>query len=371
MLVLGSGQMASGIALQGALRGLEVTILARSSASADRVLAYARRASRKRPRELEAALGRLHPTTDLVDAKGCELVVEAVVESSSVKREQLERVLPVVGADALWASTTSTLPITGLAAHSPRPDRFIGLHFFSPVERQRLVEVVPGARTSAATLAEGLDLVARLGRVPIQVTDTRGFFTSRVFGCYLAEGMAMLLEGVPAPLIDRAGRRAGMPLGPLELTDLISIELLWAVDAENAAALGTKYVPRPSRPVLERMRAFGRLGRKAGGGFYDYPERGPRRLWSELAVHFPPAESCPPLEEVSDRLLDIQAVEAERCISEGVVSPRDADVGSVLGLSFPVERGGVATYARGPGRDAFLARCRRWARAHGARFALP
>jgi 3-hydroxyacyl-CoA dehydrogenase/enoyl-CoA hydratase/3-hydroxybutyryl-CoA epimerase len=299
-------------------------------------------------------------------------VIEAVFEQRDVKAEVTARAEAVIPATAVFASNTSTLPITGLAQVSKRPASFIGLHFFSPVDRMPLVEVVVGERTSPATLARALDFAAQLKKTPIVVNDSRGFFTSRVIGTFAGEGQAMLAEGVAPALIENAARLAGFPVGPLAVSDEVTLELQWKISRQTEQDLGAQYRPPIGHEVLEKMVALGRLGRRHGGGYYDYPAGGPKRLWPGLAEHWPACDPQPPVAELVRRFLYIQALEGVRCLDEGVIThPADADLGSVLGIGYPAWTGGVLSYIETVGLPAFVADCRQLARKHGSRFRAP
>ncbi|MGR3363054.1 MAG: 3-hydroxyacyl-CoA dehydrogenase family protein, partial [Maritimibacter harenae] len=246
----------------------------------------------------------------------------------------------------------------------------IGLHFFSPVDRMPLVEIIKGRDTSDETLAAALDFTMQLGKTPIVVNTSPGFFTSRIFCTYIDEAMAMLAEGVAPALIENAARMIGAPVGPLAVTDEVSLDLQKKViDQAEADGLDPRFLRAHAKPVVERMVALGRLGRKSGGGFHDFPEDGPKRLWPGLAEEFPPAATQPDVEEVKARLLTIQALESARCIEEGVVErPADADLGSVLGVGFPPWTGGVLSHIDTVGATVFVAACDALADAHGDRF---
>ena len=377
--VLGAGLMGSGIAHACASAGLETVLLDREQALAERGKAHAEKLL---GREVErgrldadgraAVLARITPTADYATLAGCELVIEAVFEQREVKAEATRRTAEATGPDVLFGSNTSTLPITGLAEHWPRPDNFIGLHFFSPVHRMALVEVIRGRQTSDACLAQALDFVARIGKTPVVVNDSRGFFTSRVFTTYFEEGMALLAEGVAPALIENAGRQAGMPLGPLAVADEVALDLLHKVITQTRADLGSAYTVPASAPVIELfVEKLGRVGKKAGKGFYDYAD-GQRRLWPGLAEQFPVAATQPDVAAVKQRLLHIQALEAMRCLDQGVVgSTTDADVASLLGWGFPPWTGGVLSYVDTVGLDRFVAECESLAAHAGDRFAPP
>ncbi|MYN10095.1 3-hydroxyacyl-CoA dehydrogenase NAD-binding domain-containing protein [Pseudoduganella aquatica] len=377
--VLGAGMMGAGIAYKAAQAGLQVVLIDRAQADADKGKAYSQALLEKQaahgqgtPEQAAALLARITPTTDYAQLAGCDIVIEAVFEDRALKAAVNARAEAVLGADAIYASNTSTLPISGLAEASARPAQFIGLHFFSPVDKMPLVEVIVGKQTSAATLARSLDLVQALGMTPIVVNDARGFYTSRVFSTYVLEGLAMLAEGVAPALIDNAGLQAGMPVGPLALTDEVSSELIHKIDRQTRLDLGAAYQGRPGHAVAARMVELGRIGKKAGQGYYDYPEAGKKRLWPGLAEHFPRAAAQPDPAQLVERLIAVQAVEAVRCMEEGVLTTaRDADVGAILGWGFPAFRGGPLSEVDRDGAAAFLARCERLAASHGERFAPP
>ncbi len=378
--VLGAGMMGAGIAYVAALAGIEVVLLDTSADKAAAGKAYseklvAGRVRRKRMTETDgqALLGRIRCTTDYADLAGAELVIEAVFEDRAVKAEVTKAAEAVLAEGAVFASNTSTLPITGLAEASARPAGFIGLHFFSPVDRMPLVEVIRGQATSDETLAKAIDFVTRIRKTPIVVNDSRGFFTSRVFATYVREGLAMLGEGVAPALIENAGRMAGMPVGPLALADEVSLELMHRVGSQTRADLGDKYPATPADPIVERMvESLGRPGKKAAKGFYDYPDDGSKRLWPGLAEQFPPAAEQPEVDEVIRRLMYVQSVETARCLEEGVVTdPADADVGSVMGWGFAPFKGGVIGQIETVGVADFVAECDRLAGAYGPRFSPP
>ncbi|HZB91546.1 MAG TPA: 3-hydroxyacyl-CoA dehydrogenase NAD-binding domain-containing protein [Stellaceae bacterium] len=378
--VLGAGMMGAGIAYVSALAGLEVVLIDTSPAQAEKGKAAAQRLLQRRVEqrrlseaERDAALARIVPTTRFADLAGAELVIEAVFEDRRVKAAVTREAEAVLAADAIVASNTSTLPITGLAEASQRPQNFIGLHFFSPVERMPLVEIIRGRLTADATLARAMDFIRRIGKTPIIVNDSRGFYTSRVFGTYVGEGLALLAEGVLPALIDNAGRHAGMPVGPLALADEVSLELMHKVRQQTRADLGGEARGDAAATVIERMvEKLGRIGRKAGKGFYDYPAEGGKRLWPGLAQHWPPEATQPDVEEVKRRLLYIQSVETARCLEEKVVlDPRDADVGAVLGWGFPAYLGGTVSQMHSIGLERFAAACEALAQRHGERFAPP
>jgi 3-hydroxyacyl-CoA dehydrogenase/enoyl-CoA hydratase/3-hydroxybutyryl-CoA epimerase len=277
----------------------------------------------------------------------------------------------------VFASNTSTLPITGLAEASQRPANFIGIHFFSPVDKMMLVEIITGAETSQETVAKAVDYVLKIKKTPIVVNDSRGFYTSRCFGTYLQEGMEMLAEGIAPAIIDNVGRMTGMPRGPLEMHDDVALDLSYKVATQTKKDLGDAYVPSPADPIVEKMvNDLGRFGRKNGKGFYDYPaDKSPKRLWQGLSDVAPVkiTEADPAaVEELRTRLLYRQAVEAARCYAEGVVhDARDADVGAILGWGFAPWTGGPLSLIEGVGLAQFVATCDRLAKTYGPRFEVP
>jgi 3-hydroxyacyl-CoA dehydrogenase/enoyl-CoA hydratase/3-hydroxybutyryl-CoA epimerase len=375
--VLGAGMMGGGIAHVAALAGIEVVLLDSTAELAERGKQYsarllARDVEKGRRSEESAAevLARIRPTADYASLGDCELVIEAVFERRDVKADVTAKAVAAMRRDATFASNTSTLPIASLATASSRPKQFIGIHFFSPVERMPLVEIIVAKKTSEATVAHALDFVAQLRKTPIVVGDSRGFYTTRVFGAYCHEGQALLAEGVEPALIENAGRMAGMPVGPLAVTDEVSIELQYRASQQAAEDLGPKFVPPVSWPVLRHfVEDLKRLGRKSGAGFYDYPEGAAKRLWPGLAHEYPRAAVQPDVAEVRTRLLYAQALEAARCVEEGVVTtPAEADVGSILGVGFPPWTGGTLSLIDTVGVAAFVAECERLAKKHGPRF---
>jgi len=377
--VLGAGMMGAGLAYVSAQAGLDVVLLDVSLEAAEKGKAYGAKLmdaqvakGRLDPAKRDATLARVHTTTDYAQLAGCQLVIEAVFEDRAVKAEVTRRAEAAMDADAVFASNTSTLPIAGLADAFSQPERFVGLHFFSPVEKMPLLEVIRGARTSEATIAQALDFAKKIRKTPIVVNDCPSFYANRAFGMYPYEAMTMLGEGVNPALIENAGRLAGMPMPPLALIDEFSVELLYKAMKQARADQGEGYREQPQDHVLVTMvEKLGRIGRKVGQGFYDHPADGARRLWPGLAEVFPLAAEQPTVDEVRERLMYAQSLEAARCVAEGIVSPRDADVGSLLGWGFPSALGGALGQIDTVGAATFVEACDRLARLHGERFEVP
>jgi 3-hydroxyacyl-CoA dehydrogenase / enoyl-CoA hydratase / 3-hydroxybutyryl-CoA epimerase len=377
--VLGAGFMGAGIAYVSALAGLDVVLVDRDPETAEKGKAHSQalmddqvKRGRAGAAEREALLARIEATADYVALKDCDLLIEAVFEDRKVKEEAIGRAQNVIGEETIFGSNTSTLPITTLAAAFKDRARFIGIHFFSPVERMNLVEIIMGKETGDAALAAALDYVRTIRKTPIVVNDSRGFYTSRVVGTYLREGHLMLTEGIPAAMIENAGRMAGMPVGPLALNDEVAIDLAWRIVQATEADLGPDAVDARQKALLQEMvEQRGRLGRKNGKGFYDYPQNGPKRLWPGLA-DLQPQKIAPDsigVAQLKQRLLAIQALESARCIEEGVVTDvREADVGSILGFGFAPFTGGTISYIDAMGTPAFVALCSRLAKSCGDRF---
>jgi 3-hydroxyacyl-CoA dehydrogenase/enoyl-CoA hydratase/3-hydroxybutyryl-CoA epimerase len=380
--ILGAGFMGAGVAYVSAVNGLEVVLIDRDQESADKGKAHcdqliAGQVSRGRATaaDKEALLARIEATPDYGRLKGCDLIVEAVFEDRAVKAEATKRAQEVVGPDVVFASNTSTLPITSLAQTSLRPDNFIGIHFFSPVEKMLLVEIILGKETRDLALATALDFVRIVKKTPIVVNDTRGFFANRCVLNYVREGHIMLLEGVPPAMIENTARMAGMPVGPLSLNDEIALDLAWKILLAAKKDLGDG----AADPAQERVLGFmveqhGRFGRKNGKGFYDYPASGKKTLWpglAELAERKLDPDTLD-VDELKRRFLVVQAVEAARTMAEHVVTdPREADVGSILGFGFAPFTGGAISYIDGMGLSAFVELCDALTAKYGPRFAPP
>jgi 3-hydroxyacyl-CoA dehydrogenase/enoyl-CoA hydratase/3-hydroxybutyryl-CoA epimerase len=374
--MLGAGLMGAGIAMVSAQAGIEVVLLDRDQASADKGKQYtADRLAKKRtaPEKAAEILARIHPTTDYADLKGCDLIIEAVFESREIKAEVTKATEAVVGADTIFGSNTSTLPITGLAEAWSKPANFIGIHFFSPVEKMPLVEIIVGRKTGPEAIAKALDYVAQIRKTPIVVNDSRGFYTSRCFGTFVQEGLAMLGEGVTPALIENVAKQMGMPVGPLAVNDEVGLDLSWKVAQQTKKDLGDAYKSSPGERVIEKMMELGRHGRKNGKGFYAYPEDGtPKHLWPELSAHFPVSASQPTPAEVKERLLYRQLVETARCFAEGVLeTPEDGDLGAIFGWGFMPHTGGPFSAMDTIGISTVVQTLDRLAQAHGERFAPP
>ena len=379
LAMLGAGMMGAGIANVAAQAGIDVMLLDRDQAAADKGKAHAAEQMQSRigrgmtPEKMAAALDRITPVTDVAALEGCDFVIEAVFEDPRIKAEITQRVEAVLGPDVIFGSNTSTLPITSLAQAWSKPENFVGIHFFSPVEKMALVEIILGKRTGDAAVAKALDFVAQIRKTPIVVNDSRGFYTSRCFGTYVQEGTQMLAEGINPALIENVGKQLGMPVGPLAVSDEVSIELGHKVTVATKAALGDAYVPSLADDVAAHMVEIGRLGRKNGKGYYDYPADGGRKaLWSGLATEYPIALAQPSPAAVRERLLYRQLVECARCFAEGVlVTPQDGDIGAIFGWGFAPYTGGPFSAIDTIGPAEVVAVLDRLAAAHGERFAPP
>ena len=374
--VLGAGMMGAGIALVSAQAGCDVVLIDRDDASAAKGKAYSQGALAKQlsrgsmtQDKAGAILARITPATDFALLEGCDLVIEAVFEDIAIKAETTRKAEAVFPATTVYASNTSTLPITKLAEASARPDQFIGLHFFSPVERMGLVEIIKGAKTSPETLAKAIDFVAKLRKTPIVVNDSRGFFTSRVFQTLIHEGGAMLEEGVPPAVIENAAKAVGMPVGPLALLDELTFDLPLKIVEQAIEQEGERYIVPAGVSAMKKMSTGGRSGRKSGGGFYEYPAEGGKRLWRGLAEAFPVSDDYD-VAELKQRFLYTQAIETARCLEENVIeTSEDGDLGAVYGWGFPAWTGGTLSYIDTVGIAKFVAESDRLAQKFGPRFA--
>jgi 3-hydroxyacyl-CoA dehydrogenase/enoyl-CoA hydratase/3-hydroxybutyryl-CoA epimerase len=377
--VIGAGFMGGAIAYVSALAGLNVVLIDRDPETAEKGKAHSHKLvtdqinrGRATTADRDALLARITATADFVALKDCDLVIEAVFEDRKIKEEVISRTQNVLGEEAIFGSNTSTLPITSLAAAFKDRARFIGIHFFSPVERMMLVEIIMGKETGDAALAMALDFARTIRKTPIVVNDSRGFYASRVVGTYLREGHLMLTEGVLPALIENVARMAGMPVGPLSLTDEVAVDLAWKILKATEADLGAAAVdPKQKALLAEMVEKRSRFGRKNGKGFYDYPQNAPKRLWPGLADLQPNRLNVDDIDVamLKRRLLGIQALESARCIEDRVVTDvREADVGSILGFGFAPFTGGTISYIDGMGVKNFVQMCNDLAKACGERF---
>ncbi|MBA4172825.1 MAG: 3-hydroxyacyl-CoA dehydrogenase [Hyphomicrobium sp.] len=375
--VLGAGMMGAGIALVAAKAGIDVVLIDRDTATAETGKGYSEKVFGKAVQrgnmtqdQADATLARITPTDDFALLDGCDLVVEAVFEDMGIKAGTTQKAEAVLPERTTFATNTSTLPISELAKASKRPEQYIGLHFFSPVDRMGLVEVIMGSQTSDETLAKSLDFIARIRKTPIVVNDAQGFYTSRVFRMFIFEGVAMLEDGVEPARIENAAKAAGFPIGPLALLDEVTIDLPVKILKDAEGKEGNLYTIERGGKVLDRMLELGRGSRKAGGGFYEYAEDGSKRLWTGLAEEFPPSEEQPDQDELKKRFLFAQANETAQCLEQGVLeTAQDADLGAVLGWGFPVWTGGTLSYIDTVGIADFVSEASRLAASYGARFA--
>ncbi len=383
--ILGAGMMGAGIAYANAIKGIPCVLKDVHLQKAEQGRSYTQQLTDKRvhAQRMQASeqlktMALIQATDRVDDLKECDLIIEAVFESRALKAQVTQEAEPMLAANGVFASNTSTLPISGLAQASAKPEKFVGLHFFSPVDKMKLVEIIKGHRTDDETLARAYDYVLAIGKTPIVVNDSRGFFTSRVFGTYVMEGAAMLAEGMPAPLIEHAAVMAGMPVGPLEVLDATALSLsVHVLDQTRSdfAQEGKTYEATSGELLVERMvKEFQRQGRAAGGGYYDYPSQGPKRLWSGLKTHFEKPFHADPLqtqEAIKQRLLYRQAVETARCLQENVLtSSHDANIGSIFGIGFPAWTGGALQFVYAEGLENFISHCAVLASKHGQGFAL-
>ena len=380
--VVGAGFMGAGVAYVTANAGMEVVLVDQSVEAAEKGKSYAHtlvtnqiNKGRAKTADRDALLARITTSADYADLASCDLVVEAVFEDPKVKAEVIAKVEAVISPETVFASNTSTLPITGLAKASGRPEQFVGIHFFSPVEKMMLVEIIKGQATGDRAVAVALDYVRAIKKTPIVVNDSRGFFANRCVTAYLLEGHKMFLEGVPATMIETVAKMAGMPVGPLSLNDEVALDLGLKIARATEAQLGAGAVDGGQKALLEEMvEGQGRLGRKNRKGFYDYPEGASKRIWPGLK-EMQPTHLDPDgidVAELKHRFLVVQALEAARTVGEGVVTdPREADVGSILGFGFAPFTGGVLSYIDFMGAKRFVEIARDLEAKHGERFAVP
>ena len=380
--VVGAGFMGASVAYVTANAGLEVVLIDRDVEAAEKGKAHSHKLmsdqimkGRAKTADRDALLARITASADYKDLADCDLVIEAVFEDPSVKAEVIQKVEAAIRPDCIFASNTSTLPITGLARNSKNAGQFIGIHFFSPVEKMMLVEIILGKETGDKALATALDYVRLIKKTPIVVNDSRGFFANRCVLAYILEGHLMFTEGLPASMIEQAGKQAGMPVGPLSLNDEVGVDLGLKILKATKAQLGEAAIVPEQEELLTRLvEKEGRLGRKNRKGFYDYPEAGQKRLWPGLKEM--QAKRVEPelvdMQELKQRLLVTQALEAARTFEEGVITdPREADVGSILGFGFAPYTGGALSYIDFMGAKAFVDLCHKLQAKHGDRFAPP
>lgn len=322
--------------------------------------------------DVQKVLAFIHPVDQYEPFAECEMVVEAVIEDRKIKEEVIGAVDRVLPPNAFIFSNTSTLPITSLAEYCGRPDKFAGLHFFSPVDKMPLVEIIRGEKSSDEAVARCYDIVRQFKKTPIIVNDGRAFYTSRVFKSYVNQGCCLLKEGVSPALIENAGKMAGMPVGPLAVADEVSLDLVYHISQATLKDTGMDFAPEATSVAELFVTRLNRLGRKSGGGFYDYPKDGKKHLWAGLAEHFKHLAEQPSVEEVKTRLLMAQAVEAARVWDKGVIQSAVAgDVGSILGWGFAPYTGGIYSYIDAMGVDEFVKECDRLAKQYGDTFKLP
>ncbi len=384
VVVLGAGMMGAAIAYVSAKAGIEVVLKDVSDEAADKGKDYSRKLVAKgvergktTQEKGDALLALITATTDPAAAAGADLVIEAVFEDPKVKAEVMAEIEPHLAPDALLGSNTSTLPITELAENVSRPEDFIGLHFFSPVDKMPLLEIIKGEKTEEAAVYRALDYAKQISKTPIVVNDSRGFFTSRVIGTFINEGISMLAEGIPAASIEQASSQAGYPAPVLQLSDELNLKLMRRIRNASKAAAGDAWVEHPAEAVVDRMLdEFERPGKLEGAGFYEYADRKRTRLWPGLREAFPPVDdpASIALRDLQERMMFIEALESVKCLDEGVIeSVADANIGSIMGIGFPGWSGGVLQYINGyeGGLQGFVARSRELAERYGDRFTPP
>ena len=379
--ILGAGMMGAGIAYATASKGIAVVLKDVSVEAAEKGKAYSQKLLDKKvsqgrlsAEKRDQVLGLIHATANAADLQGCDLIIEAVFENQDLKAKVTQEAEPYLSAEGIFASNTSTLPISGLANASKDQAKFIGLHFFSPVDKMQLVEIIKGKNTSADTLAKAFDFVQQIGKTPIVVNDSRGFFTSRVFGTFVQEGLRLLSEGVHPARIEMAALKAGMPVGPLAIQDEVSLTLSEHVANETRKALQAEGKDLPRSGVDEVIQTmiheFGRKGKAAGAGFYDYPEGGKKHLWAGLSKW--QKDNTISEQEMIDRFLFVQSLDTLRCLEEGVLeSTVDGNVGSIFGIGFAPWTGGALQYLNQYGLEKALLRANTLEAKYGDRFKAP
>ena len=380
--ILGAGMMGAGIAYVSAMAGIEVVLKDVSEENAAKGKAYSENLLKKRvsrgqmdQAKADKVLSLIKSTANADDLAGCDLVIEAVFEKRELKATVTKEAEAKMLETGVMASNTSSLPITGLAEASVRPDKFIGLHFFSPVDKMPLVEIICGKQTSPETLAKSIDYVLQIKKTPIVVNDSRGFFTTRVIGTYVNEGLGMLKEGLAAPSIEMAAAKAGFPVGTLAISDELNLQTMRNISLAARADLeaqGQSMPVGPSEEVIIKMLELNRAGKAAGAGFYDYPQGGKKTLWPGLKDTFGAGSNEIPFEDMQERFLFVQSLETVRCMEEGVIeSIADANIGSIMGIGFPAWTGGVVQYINQYGLRKFVARAQELAARYGERFNPP
>lgn len=376
--ILGAGMMGAGIAYVSAKAGMDVILKDVTVEGAEKGKAYSsmlldKAIAKKRstPEKKETLLAKITPTDDPNAVEGSDLIIEAVFENVELKDRVTKETEAVLGEDKVYGSNTSTIPISLLAKSSARPENFIGIHFFSPVDKMPLVEIIVGEKTEDKAIAAAVDYTVAIKKVPIVVNDSRGFFTSRCFGTFVSEGMFLLEEGVPAPMIERVATKIGMPVGPLAVHDEVSLTLSVHI-FESDPSEKKAFEKRTYNLVKNLVENHQRTGKKDGAGFYDYPKGGQKKLWAGLKEIFPPKPGAIEEEEVKKRLLHRQVLESYRCLDEGVLrSTTDGDIGSILGWGFPIFTGGALSYIDYVGMDNFIEDCDRFKAAYGEHWEVP
>ena len=381
--VLGSGLMGHGITYVSALSGLNLVMTDATQENADKGLSRIKvilnkefKQGRTTKGKMDEILSRITATADYDKLRNCDLIIEAVFEDRDLKGKVTIEAEKIMDSNGVFASNTSTLPITGLAEKSIRPEKFIGIHFFSPVHKMKLVEIIKGDKTNDETIAKAFDYVLKIKKIPIVVNDSRGFYTSRVFSTYPNEGLALLAEGNSPQEIESAGKKAGMPVGPLAVIDEVNIGLVAGIrnqTRKDLAAEGKKLPPGPADPVIDLMtEKLNRLGRANGRGFYEYPDNGKKYLWPELKKHFPPTKNPLSQNKMMERMLFVQVIETIRCYEENVVtSVEDANIGSIFGWGFAPLKGGTLQFVNDYGIQEFEKQAQKLAKKYGERFAPP
>ena len=381
--VLGSGLMGHGITYVSALSGLNLVMTDATQENADKGLSRIKvilneefKQGRITKGKMDEILSRITATADYDKLRNCDLIIEAVFEDRDLKGKVTAEAEKIMDSNGVFASNTSTLPITGLAEKSIRPEKFIGIHFFSPVHKMKLVEIIKGYKTNDETIAKAFDYVLKIKKIPIVVNDSRGFYTSRVFSTYPNEGLALLAEGNSPQEIESAGKKAGMPVGPLAVIDEVNIGLVAGIrnqTRKDLAAEGKKLPPGPADPVIDLMtEKLNRLGRANGRGFYEYPDNGKKYLWPELKKHFPPTKNPLSQNKMMERMLFVQVIETIRCYEENVVtSVEDANIGSIFGWGFAPIKGGTLQFVNDYGIQEFEKQAQKLAKKYGERFAPP